>query len=103
MSAPLMPAARTATSRSDAPGSGSACSLQVRRPSSSIVTACMGRTLRHYGRRMTDDALAFFDDDGEEVVLDRVEADALLGSVDGFDAAAVSACPRCRSRVLACV
>ena len=49
------------------------------------------------------DALAFADDDGEEVVLDAEEADTLLALTGGLDAATVSACPQCRSRVLACV
>ena len=47
--------------------------------------------------------LAVLDDDGEEVVLDAVEADALFALTDGLEAATVSACPDCRSRVLACV
>lgn len=49
------------------------------------------------------DSLAFVDDDGEEVVLDAEEATSLLEFTHGFDAATVSACPGCRSRVLACV
>ncbi|MEX0663749.1 MAG: hypothetical protein WD598_03135 [Acidimicrobiia bacterium] len=48
-------------------------------------------------------ALAFVDDDGEEVVLDSEEAGSLLTLTAGLDAATVSACPGCRSRVLACV
>jgi len=48
-------------------------------------------------------ALAFLDDEGEEVVLDVDEADALLALTDGLDAATVSACPRCRSRIVAVV
>jgi hypothetical protein len=51
----------------------------------------------------SDEALAFVDDDGEEVVLDAEEAGTLLALTDGLDAATVSACPECRSRVLACV
>jgi hypothetical protein len=50
-----------------------------------------------------DDALAFIDDDGQEVALDSDEATALLALTSSLDAATVSACPRCRSRVLACV
>jgi hypothetical protein len=50
-----------------------------------------------------DGVLAFVDDDGEEVVLDADEATSLLALTNGLDAATVSACPRCRSRVLACV
>lgn len=43
------------------------------------------------------------DDDGEEVSLDRHEAQALLAVTGGLEAATVSACPSCRSRVLATV
>lgn len=48
-------------------------------------------------------ALAILDEDGEEVVLDEEETVALLDLTEGLEAATVSACPRCRSRVLACV
>jgi hypothetical protein len=48
-------------------------------------------------------ALAFLDDEGEEVVLDADEATALLALTDGLDAATVSACPTCRSRIVAVV
>jgi len=48
-------------------------------------------------------ALAVLDDDGEEVALDADEADALLALTNGLDPATVSACPSCRSRVLAAV
>jgi hypothetical protein len=48
-------------------------------------------------------ALAILDDDGNEVVLDAEEAAALVAATDCLDAATVSACPTCRSRVLACV
>jgi hypothetical protein len=51
----------------------------------------------------SEGVLAFVDDDGEEIVLDAEEATTLLALTDGLDAATVSACPRCRSRVLACV
>jgi len=47
--------------------------------------------------------LTFVDEDGSEVVLDRDEAYALLAMTHGLDPATVSACPRCRSRVLAAV
>jgi hypothetical protein len=47
--------------------------------------------------------LFFIDDDGEDVVLDEMEAKTLLALTDGLDAATVSACPSCRSRVLAVV
>lgn len=43
------------------------------------------------------------DDDGNEVVLDGEDADALAALTDTFDAATVSACPSCRSRVVSCV
>jgi hypothetical protein len=48
-------------------------------------------------------ALAFLDDEGEEVVLDVDEATALLALADNLDAATVSACPQCRSRIVAVV
>jgi hypothetical protein len=48
-------------------------------------------------------SLAFVDDDGNRVVLDAPEALMLFGLTDGFDAATVSACATCRSRVLAVV
>jgi hypothetical protein len=50
-----------------------------------------------------DEALTFLDEDGEELVLDTAEAASLLALTDGLDAATVSACPDCASRVLACV
>lgn len=50
-----------------------------------------------------DGGLAFVDEDGEEVDLDPGEAADLLGLIGSLDAATVSACPGCRSRVLACV
>ena len=51
----------------------------------------------------TRDALSVVDDDGDEVVLDDEEARTLLALTGGLEAATVSACPGCRSRVLACV
>jgi hypothetical protein len=48
-------------------------------------------------------ALRFLDEEGEEVELDASEADALLTLTGGLDEATVSACPQCRSRVLATV
>jgi hypothetical protein len=48
-------------------------------------------------------ALRFLDEDGEEVELDAGEADALMALTGGLDAATVSACSQCRSRVLATV
>jgi hypothetical protein len=47
--------------------------------------------------------LRFVDDDGVEVVLDAAEARALLAVTDGLEPATVSACPDCRSRVVAAV
>jgi hypothetical protein len=43
------------------------------------------------------------DDDGVEIVLDRDEADALLAVTNELEPATVSACPDCRSRVVAAV
>jgi hypothetical protein len=48
-------------------------------------------------------SLAFVDDDGNRVLLDAAEAVLLFGLTDGLEAATVSACPTCRSRVLAVV
>jgi hypothetical protein len=50
-----------------------------------------------------DEGLVIFDEDGEELRLDTDEAATLLTLTRDFDAATVSACPSCRSRVLACV
>jgi hypothetical protein len=47
--------------------------------------------------------LTFVDEDGEQVELDADEARTLLEVTGGLDAATVSACPDCRSRVLAVV
>lgn len=52
---------------------------------------------------MAVDALSFLDDDGNEVVLDANDAESLWTLIGGLDAATVSACLGCRSRVLACV
>jgi hypothetical protein len=52
---------------------------------------------------VTAPALAILDDEGEEVVLDDDEATALLALTGNLDAATVSACPTCRSRILAVV
>jgi hypothetical protein len=52
---------------------------------------------------VTAPALAFLDDEGEEVLLDADEADALLALTNHLDAATVSACPTCRSRIVAVV
>ena len=50
-----------------------------------------------------DEVLAVVVHHGEEVVLDAGEADALFALTNGLEAATVSACPDCRSRVLSCV
>jgi len=47
--------------------------------------------------------IAFLDEDGSEVVLDAREAASLFAVTDGLDDATISACPTCRSRVLACL
>jgi hypothetical protein len=52
---------------------------------------------------MPREVLAFVDDDGEEIVLDDEEAATLLQLARDLDPATVSACPTCRSRVVACV
>jgi hypothetical protein len=49
------------------------------------------------------DGLAIMDDDGNELVLDGPEAEHLLAVACRLDPATVSACPDCRSRVLAAV
>ena len=48
-------------------------------------------------------ALVFLDDDGEEVLLDAEEAATLFALTGDLDAATVSACPQCRSRIVAVV
>jgi hypothetical protein len=47
--------------------------------------------------------LVVLDADGERVVFDATEARDLLALTDGLEEATVSACPRCRSRILAVV
>jgi len=47
--------------------------------------------------------LVVLDADGEEVRFDAVEARDLLALTGGLEEATVSACPRCRSRILAVV
>jgi hypothetical protein len=47
--------------------------------------------------------LVVLDEDGEDVVLDAADASALFAITEDLDAATVSACPACRSRVLACL
>jgi hypothetical protein len=48
-------------------------------------------------------SLSIIDDDGNETVLDAAESRSLLALTDGLEAATVSACPTCASRVLASV
>ncbi|MET0627484.1 MAG: hypothetical protein ABW033_03395 [Acidimicrobiia bacterium] len=48
-------------------------------------------------------ALTVIDDDGEKVVLDDDEAATLLALTSGLEPATVSACPSCRSRIVAAV
>ena len=43
------------------------------------------------------------DDDGESIVFDAEEATTFLALTDGLEPATVSACPSCRSRVVAAV
>jgi len=47
--------------------------------------------------------LLVLDADGEEVVFDATEARDFLALTGGLEAATVSACPTCRSRILAVV
>jgi hypothetical protein len=49
------------------------------------------------------EVLSIVDEDGEEVGFDADESATLLALAHNFDAATVSACPECRSRVLAAV
>jgi hypothetical protein len=48
-------------------------------------------------------ALTVIDDDGEKVVLDDDEAATLLALTSGLEPATTSACPSCRSRIVAAV
>ena len=52
---------------------------------------------------MSRPALEFLDDDGERLALDADETDALFSLTGDLDAATVSACPGCRSRVVSVV
>jgi len=49
------------------------------------------------------EGLAVLDEDGNEVVLDAADTESLFAATGGLEAATVSACPRCRARVLACL
>ncbi len=55
------------------------------------------------GHGLPDDSLALVDEDGERVELDEFEATLLLDMTRGLEPATVSACPGCRSRVVAVV
>jgi hypothetical protein len=57
----------------------------------------------HYRALVATPALVILDDDGEEVVLDADESSTLFALTGDLDAATVSACPQCRSRILAVV
>jgi hypothetical protein len=52
---------------------------------------------------VSDPALVIFDADGEELSFDGPEANDLFALTGDLDAATVSACPQCRSRILAVV
>ena len=54
-------------------------------------------------RAVAAPVLRILDDDGEEVVFDAEEAAKLFALTGDLDAATVSACPQCRSRILAAV
>jgi hypothetical protein len=56
-----------------------------------------------YPDQQPEGSLAFVDDDGHRVTLDAAEAVMLLGLTDGLEAVTVSACPSCRSSMLAAV
>ena len=55
------------------------------------------------GPRSLRGGLIFLDGEMSEVALDPDEAKSLVGLVGGFDRVTVSACPGCRSRILAAV
>jgi hypothetical protein len=59
--------------------------------------------VRRYGATVAGPDLVIFDADGEELVFDAAEAVSLFTLTGNLDAATVSACPRCRSRVVAVV
>jgi hypothetical protein len=59
--------------------------------------------MRRYGATVTGSALVIFDADGEELSFDPAEATDLFALTGDLDAATVSACPECRSRILAVV
>jgi hypothetical protein len=63
------------------------------------VSAAVG----HYRAFVPTPDLVIVDDEGEEVVLDAEESATLFALTGDLDAATVSACPQCRSRILAVV
>jgi hypothetical protein len=87
-------------------------SLPASRTSPSWSLRCL-RRFAHGARRYDTDvpntlhgvvaALRFLDEDGQDVELDTNEAAALMAVTDELEAATVSACAQCRSRVLATV
>jgi hypothetical protein len=52
---------------------------------------------------VSEPALEIVDDDGERLLLDGAEADALWSLTGDLDDATVSACPGCRSRIVTVV
>src|SRR6476646_5275092 len=112
-SARFRPAPATRTRASPGPGAGTGRSATSSRPSTIVsaripagyvwgahrrTAAEMGRSRDRY-RRGVAGSLSIMDDDGSEVVLDRWEAESLLKVAGRLDAATVSACADCRSRV----
>lgn len=67
-----------------------------------MLPGAPGPAATGYGRAVVV-ALRFLDDEGSEVDLDAADAAALLSATGGLEGATVSACSRCRSRVLAAV
>ncbi len=67
------------------------------------VVLVRGRVDGRYGALVPAPGLVILDDDGEEVLLDAEEAANLFALTGDLDAATVSACPGCRSRILAVV
>jgi hypothetical protein len=56
-----------------------------------------------YGATVPDIDLVLLDADGEQVALDADDTRGLLALTGGLEDATVSACPQCRSRILAVV
>jgi hypothetical protein len=59
--------------------------------------------VRRYGAAVAGPDLVIFDADGEELTFDAADAATLFTLTGHLEAATVSACPRCRSRVVAVV